>query len=78
MDKDLEKALTEYKVAVKCDDKLGEAYYHMGLILEKMNNRSLALEQFKQAVKVSSEADYSQDAKHRMNMLSQKKGELIQ
>ena len=77
MDKDFEKALVEYKEAVKKDDQLGEAYYRMGLILQKMNNRILAIEQFKQAIKVSQQAEYSRDAQRQVNSLSQKKGSEI-
>ena len=42
-----------------------------------MDNRPMALEQFKQAVKVSAQSDYSQDAKRRVNLLSQKKGQTM-
>jgi len=75
LEKDLEKALAEYKEAVRHDDKLGEAYYRMGLILQKMNNKHLALDQYKQAVKISQQATYAQDAKRRINLLSQTKNQ---
>lgn len=71
--KDYDKALDCYRQAVKNDYRLGEAYYRMGLILQKRNNLEEALEQFNKALKVSSKAEYSQDAHQRIAILNEKK-----
>jgi tetratricopeptide (TPR) repeat protein len=71
--RDYDKALDCYKQAVKNDYRLGEAYYRMGLILQKRNNLEEALEQFNKALKVSTKAEYSQDAHQRIALLSERK-----
>lgn len=74
MQKDMEKAFDSYKLAVKNDYKLGEAYYRMGLILEKQNQKEEATQNFTQALKVASNAEYSDDARQRIATLTNKKG----
>lgn len=74
MQKDMEKAFDSYKLAVKNDYKLGEAYYRMGLILEKQNQKEEATQNFTQALKVASNAEYSDDARQRIATLANKKG----
>ncbi|PWT95834.1 MAG: hypothetical protein C5B53_10800 [Candidatus Melainabacteria bacterium] len=71
--RDYDKALDCYRQAVKNDYRLGEAYYRMGLILQKRNNLEEALEQFNKALKISSKAEYSQDAHQRIALLNERK-----
>ncbi|MBX9689123.1 MAG: tetratricopeptide repeat protein [Candidatus Obscuribacterales bacterium] len=74
IEKDYEKALSSYRLAVKNDYRLGEAYYRMGLILERKHKAEEAAEQFKEALKVSSDSEYSEDARQRLVFLQGKKG----
>jgi len=67
--KDYDKALGSYRMAVKNDYRLGEAYYRMGLILERKKHGDEAAEQFKEALKVSSDSEYSEDARQRLVFL---------
>lgn len=72
--KDYDKSMTSYRAAVKNDYRLGEAYYRMGLIMERKNRSDEAAEQFKEALKVSSDSEYSEDARQRLVYLQGKKG----
>lgn len=74
IEKDYDKALGAYRLAVKNDYRLGEAYYRMGLILERKHRNDEAAEQFKEALKVSSDSEYSEDARQRLVFLQGKKG----
>ncbi len=74
IEKDYDKALSSYRLAVKNDYRLGEAYYRMGLILERKHKAEEAAEQFKEALKVSSDSEYSEDARQRLVFLQGKKG----
>lgn len=69
IEKDYDKALGSYRMAVKNDYRLGEAYYRMGLILERKKHGEEAAEQFKEALKVSSDSEYSEDARQRLVFL---------
>ena len=69
IEKDYDKALGSYRMAVKNDYRLGEAYYRMGLILERKRHGEEAAEQFKEALKVSSDSEYSEDARQRLVFL---------
>ncbi len=73
IEKDYDKALNAYRLAVKNDYRLGEAYYRMGLILERKHKSEEAAEQFKEALKVSSDSEYSEDARQRLVFLQGKK-----
>ena len=73
IDKDYEKALGAYRLAVKNDYRLGEAYYRMGLILERKHRPDEAAEQFKESLKISSDSEYSEDARQRLVFLQGKK-----
>lgn len=73
IEKDYDKALGSYRLAVKNDYRLGEAYYRMGLILERKHKADEAAEQFKEALKVSSDSEYSEDARQRLVFLQGKK-----
>lgn len=72
--KDYDKSMTAYRAAVKNDYRLGEAYYRMGLIMERKNRSEEAAEQFKEALKVSGDSEYSEDARQRLVYLQGKKG----
>ncbi len=74
IDKDYDKALGSYRLAVKNDYRLGEAYYRMGLILERKHKMEEAAEQFKESLKISSDSEYSEDARQRLVFLQGKKG----
>jgi tetratricopeptide (TPR) repeat protein len=74
IERDYDRALASYRLAVKNDYRLGEAYYRMGLILERKHHGDEAAEQFKEALKVSSDSEYSEDARQRLVFLSGKKG----
>lgn len=76
IDKDYEKALSAYRLAVKNDYRLGEAYYRMGLILERKHRADEAAEQFKESLKISSDSEYSEDARQRLVFLQ--KGKKVQ
>jgi tetratricopeptide (TPR) repeat protein len=69
IDKDYDKALDSYGSAVKNDYRLGEAYYRMGLIWERKKKSDEAASQFKEALKVSSDSEYSEDARQRLAFL---------
>lgn len=73
IEREYDKALACYRLAVKNDYRLGEAYYRMGLILQKQNNPQEAVEQFNKALKISTQAEYSTDARQRVALLNQKK-----
>lgn len=73
IEKDFDKALSSYREAVKNDYRLGEAYYRMGLILEVRKHRGEeAVEQYKEALKISSDSEYSEDARQRLVFLQGK------
>jgi len=72
MQKEFDKALEAYKQAASQDGRLGEAYYRMGLILQKRNNPTQAIEEFNKALKASTRAEYSDDARRRVALLSGK------
>ena len=74
IEKDYDRALASYRMAVKNDYRLGEAYYRMGLILERKHHADEAAEQFKEALKISSDSEYSEDARQRLVFLQGKKG----
>ncbi len=65
-----DKAVDAYKDAVKNDYRLGEAYYRMGLIMERKHRLDDAAQQFSQALKVSSSAEYAEDARQRLSFLT--------
>ncbi len=71
--KEYDKALTSYSSAVKNDYRLGEAYYRMGLIMERKRRPDDAAEQFQEALKVSGDSEYSEDARQRLAFLTQSK-----
>jgi Tfp pilus assembly protein PilF len=72
LEKEYDKAMECYRQAVKRDSRLGEAYYRMGLILQKRNATGDALEEFNRALKASAKAEYSDDARQRVALLSKK------
>jgi tetratricopeptide (TPR) repeat protein len=72
MQKEFDKALEAYKQAASQDGRLGEAYYRMGLILQKRNNPTQAIEEFNKALKASTRAEYSDDARRRVALLTGK------
>jgi tetratricopeptide (TPR) repeat protein len=74
IEKDYDRALASYRLSVKNDYRLGEAYYRMGLILERKHRADEAAEQFKESLKVSSDSEYSEDARQRLVFLQGKKG----
>lgn len=65
-----DKAVDAYKDAVKNDYRLGEAYYRMGLIMERKHRLDDAAQQFSQALKVSANAEYAEDARQRLSFLT--------
>jgi Tfp pilus assembly protein PilF len=68
--KDYDRALESYKEAVKNDYRLGEAYYRMGLIQqERKHQNAEALSQFREALKASTDSEYSDDARSRVALL---------
>lgn len=73
IEKEYDKALTSYRLAVKNDYRLGEAYYRMGLILERKHKGEEAAEQFKESLKISTDSEYSEDARQRLAFLQSKK-----
>lgn len=73
MQKDTDRAMESYKQAVKNDYRLGEAYYRMGLIMEKRKLNDEATEQYSRALKVSNDAEFSEDARQRLASLTNKK-----
>lgn len=72
INKEYDRALGSYNSAVKNDYRLGEAYYRMGLIMERKNRKDDAATQFQEALKVSGDSEYSEDARLRLAYL--KKG----
>ena len=72
LEKEYDKAMECYRQAVKRDSRLGEAYYRMGLILQKRNATGDALEEFNRALRASAKAEYSDDARQRVALLSKK------
>lgn len=73
INKEYDKALASYGSAVKNDYRLGEAYYRMGLIMERKRRPDDAAQQFQEALKVSSDSEYSEDARQRLAFLTQNK-----
>jgi Flp pilus assembly protein TadD len=71
--KDYDRALEAYKDAVTNDYRLGEAYYRMGLILQQKHRLDDAETQFKEALKVNANSEYSEDAKQRLTALKTQK-----
>lgn len=71
--KEYEKALASYNSAVKNDYRLGEAYYRMGLIMERKKRPDDAAQQFQEALKVSGDSEYSEDARQRLAFLNKNK-----
>jgi len=65
---DLDRAMVSYKNATQNDGHLGEAFYRMGLIMWKKNKIEDAKENFRLALKISPNSDYSQDARNRLAM----------
>lgn len=65
---DLDRAMVSYKNATQNDARLGEAFYRMGLIMWKKNKTEDAKENFRVALKISPNSDYSQDARNRLAM----------
>ena len=55
---------------MKNDYRLGEAYYRMGVILERKHQLDDASAQFKEALKISTDSDYSKDARDRLDALA--------
>lgn len=74
IEKQYDKAMESYQQAVNNDYRLGEAYYRMGLIAERKKQRQVAIKNFRDAVKASGTAEYSEDARQRLNFLSQQAG----
>ena len=60
---DLDRAMVSYENATRNDQRLGEAFYRMGLIMLKKHKAEAAKEQFKRALKISENSDYSADAR---------------
>ncbi|MFA6211831.1 MAG: tetratricopeptide repeat protein [Candidatus Obscuribacterales bacterium] len=60
---DLDRAMVSYENATRNDQRLGEAFYRMGLIMMKKHKVEEAKEQFKRALKISENSDYSADAR---------------
>ncbi|MBY0552554.1 MAG: tetratricopeptide repeat protein [Candidatus Obscuribacterales bacterium] len=64
--KEYDKALSSYKAAVKNDYRLGEAYFRMGLIMDRKHRPDEAALHFKEALRVSGDSEYSEDARQRL------------
>lgn len=64
--KEYDKALGSYKAAVKNDYRLGEAYFRMGLIMDRKHRPDEAALHFKEALRVSGDSEYSEDARQRL------------
>jgi Tfp pilus assembly protein PilF len=71
--REYDKALESYKDAVRNDFHLGDAYYRMGLIMQRQNRLGDAEAQFQQALKVSGDSEYSEDARQRLASLKTRK-----
>ncbi len=69
---EFEKALVAYQAAIKCDSRMGEAYYRIGLIMQKQKKLDEARSQFKQALKLSGNSEYSEDARQRLALIDKK------
>ncbi|CAN5321759.1 hypothetical protein BH11CYA1_BH11CYA1_15260 [soil metagenome] len=70
---DLDRALVSYESATRNDQRLGEAFYRMGLIMMKKHKSEDAKEQFKRALKISENSDYSEDARLKLAFISKTK-----
>lgn len=70
IEKEYDKALDSYKNAVGNDYRLGEAYYRMGLIWERKHHSDDAATQFQEALKISGDSEYSEDARQRLAFLT--------
>lgn len=69
LQKDYDRSLASYRAAVKNDYRLGEAYYRMGLIMVRKHRSEDAAEHFKEALKISADSEYSEDARQRLAYL---------
>ncbi len=70
---DLDRAMVSYENATRNDQRLGEAFYRMGLIMMKKHKSEEAKEQFKRALKISENSDYSEDARLKLAFISKTK-----
>ncbi len=70
---DLDRAMVSYESATRNDQRLGEAFYRMGLIMLKKHKSEEAKEQFKRALKISENSDYSEDARLKLAAVSKAK-----
>lgn len=70
---DLDRAMVSYESATRNDQRLGEAFYRMGLIMMKKHKSEEAKEQFKRALKISENSDYSEDARLKLAAVSKAK-----
>lgn len=70
---DLDRAMVSYESATRNDQRLGEAFYRMGLIMMKKHKSEEAKEQFKRALKISENSDYSEDARLKLAVISKAK-----
>ncbi len=70
---DLDRAMVSYENATRNDQRLGEAFYRMGLIMMKKHKSEEAKEQFKRALKISENSDYSEDARLKLAFISKAK-----
>jgi len=73
LQKDYDKAMDEYDQAVKNDYRLGEAYYRMGLLLRRKNRLEEAAEKFQKSLDVAANAEYSEDARQRLEFCKNQK-----
>lgn len=70
---DLDRAMVSYENATRNDQRLGEAFYRMGLIMMKKHKSEEAKEQFKRALKISENSDYSEDARLKLAFINKTK-----
>lgn len=70
---DLDRAYVSYENATRNDQRLGEGYYRMGLIMMKKNKIEEAKEQFKRALKISENSEYSNDAREKLASIGKTK-----
>lgn len=70
---DLDRAMVSYESATRNDQRLGEAFYRMGLIMLKKHKAEEAKDQFKRALKISENSDYSEDARLKLAAVSKAK-----
>ena len=66
---DLDRALVSYEEAVKIDQRLGEAFFRIGIIMQDRHRLSDARTNFRKSLKVSADADYSEEARTRIARL---------